>query len=420
MKKAIDCVLWDLDGTLLDTLEDVAGCVNGTLEKYGFPPRELGFIRLLQGDSARRILAVCAGLDENDPKIDGMYPYFCDLYAAKCDVKTRPYPGIIPMLKRLKARGIKMCVVSNKSEEQAAQLVKKHFGDLISCCVGEKKGVPMKPHPAMVREALKRMGTSKENSVYVGDTEVDIQTADNSGLEKFIVGWGFRDEDQLLKAGAKRVIKSALELEKTITEQSEDKKMKTYTVKTFPDAEAAKIDSVNWEGYSYRPDCEARLSLRPGEGFELKLLCRESKPLARFTKFDDPVWTDSCLEFFANFAPANGDIFINLEMNSAGGWLMGVGPHRDGRTTPEAVKKYKFRPKAQVFADRWEVGSFLKLDMLKEIFGDFDPKPGYVFYGNFFKCGEATPMEHYLSWNPIKSPAPDFHRPECFGKFIVG
>ena len=197
-----------------------------------------------------------------------------------------------------------------------------------------------------------------------------------------------------------------------------------YTVKArsksnVKASETAVIATENWKGYSYHPYCTAQLEYVKDKGFQVLLTCYESAPLQRYKNFMDPVWTDSCLEFFANFAPQNTDCYLNFEMNSAGAWLVGFGPRRDGRVVPECFQNYQKPPKATVEADRWSVKLFLELDVLKELFGDFTPEDGYRFRGNFFKCGDETPAEHYLSWNPIEIEEPDFHRPDFFGDFVI-
>lgn len=197
-----------------------------------------------------------------------------------------------------------------------------------------------------------------------------------------------------------------------------------YTVKThsrsrMESVPATEIATENWEGYSYRPHCTAQLEYIKDKGFQVKLVCYESAPLARYKNFMDPVWTDSCLEFFVNFAPQNTNKYLNFEMNSAGAWLVGWGENRDNRVVPEAFQAYAKPPKAVVEADRWSVSLFLELDLMKSLFGDFDPQDGYRFRGNFYKCGDETPAEHYLSWNPIGVPEPDFHVSEFFGDLVI-
>ncbi len=182
---------------------------------------------------------------------------------------------------------------------------------------------------------------------------------------------------------------------------------------------AADVKTTNWDGYSYRPHCTARLEYIRNKGFQVQLVCYESAPLARYKNFLDPVWTDSCMEFFVNFAPQNTNKYLNIEMNSAGGWLVGFGDGRYDRIVPEGFANYAKPPKAVVEQDRWSVTLFLELDLIKRIFGEFDPEDGYRFCGNFYKCGDQTPSPHYLSWSPVTTPRPEFHSPECFGTFII-
>ena len=185
-------------------------------------------------------------------------------------------------------------------------------------------------------------------------------------------------------------------------------------------ANLALVDKENWSGFRYRPRTTAKLEYIKDKGFQVKLECFESAPLARYKNFMDDVWTDSCMEFFINFAPHKSDLYLNFEMNSAGAWLVGIGPERDNRTVPEAVVKSGIAPKAKVESDRWSVKLFIPLEVVKEIYcSDIEITDGYKMKGNFYKCGEDTPLEHYLSWSPIESPHPEFHLPKYFSDMTV-
>lgn len=200
MPKAI---IWDLDGTLLDTLEDLAASTNAALTAHGYPPRSLSEVRAFVGNGVRNLIARALPR-ENCPDYEAVFADFRTHYAAHCNDRTRPYPGILDALRELKAAGIPMAVVSNKLDPAVKALCRLHFGDLLDCAIGECDGLARKPAPDMVFRALDLLGCTE--GIYVGDSEVDIATAENAGLPAVIVGWGFRPAETLLAAGAKRVV----------------------------------------------------------------------------------------------------------------------------------------------------------------------------------------------------------------------
>lgn len=200
MPKAI---IWDLDGTLLDTLEDLAASTNAALTAHGYPPRSLSEVRAFVGNGVRNLITRALPR-ENCPDLEAVFADFRAHYAAHCNDRTRPYPGILDALRELKAAGIPMAVVSNKLDPAVKALCKLHFGDLLDCAIGECDGLARKPAPDTVFRALDLLGCTE--GIYVGDSEVDIATAENAGLSAVIVGWGFRPEETLLAAGAARVI----------------------------------------------------------------------------------------------------------------------------------------------------------------------------------------------------------------------
>lgn len=200
MPKAI---IWDLDGTLLDTLEDLAASTNAALTAHGYSPRSLSEVRAFVGNGVRNLI-LRALPRENCPDFEAVFADFRAHYAAHCNDRTRPYPGILDALRELKAAGIPMAVVSNKLDPAVKALCRLHFGDLLDPAIGEGDGLARKPAPDMVFRALDRLGCTE--GIYVGDSEVDIATAENAGLPAVIVGWGFRPRETLLAAGAPRVI----------------------------------------------------------------------------------------------------------------------------------------------------------------------------------------------------------------------
>mgnify|MGYP002577715808 CR=1 FL=1 len=187
--RRFDTVLFDLDGTLLDTLEDICGAANHTLRELGYPERTLAEMRRFVGNGAEMQMrrALGAAADEETVKRDeetvakalALYkPY----YAAHCQIKTKPYAGVLELMAALKAEGFRLAVVSNKPDEAVRPLVAKHFGALADIAMGETAQRRRKPAPDMVNDALAALGADKSRAVYVGDSEVDIETARNAGI----------------------------------------------------------------------------------------------------------------------------------------------------------------------------------------------------------------------------------------------
>lgn len=178
----------------------------------------------------------------------------------------------------------------------------------------------------------------------------------------------------------------------------------------------AYINKYVWGGI-YRPVAYAKLVLLEGKGFALQMTCYEKEPRAVYKNFNDPVWTDSCLEFFASF---NNDspLYSNLEMNSAGAFLMGIRTSRENKKS--AADAVELPPVNVVKTGGfWRVEYFLSFEVLDALFGHVDYVSGYTFRGNFYKCGDDTAIPHFGMWNPIDLPKPDFHRPEFFGELVI-
>ena len=198
-----DFYIFDLDGTLLDTLDDLADSVNATLEHYGFPLVTREQVREFVGNGMKNLMErALFGVPEN---FDEILTWFKAHYRQNSTNKTKPYEGIIELLKRLKAEGKKTAVVSNKAHFATESLSKMYFGDLLDFTLGEKEaeGIRKKPAPDSVELALKTMGVDKSRAVYIGDSDVDILTAKNVGLPCISVTWGFRDEEFLKEHGGK-------------------------------------------------------------------------------------------------------------------------------------------------------------------------------------------------------------------------
>lgn len=196
-------LIFDLDGTLLDTLYDLKNAVNFSLKKFGFPTRTLDEVRKFVGNGLKML--VVRSLPDFSGNADTVLQEMKAYYAEHCHEETVPYEGVVVMLQRLKADGHHLSIVSNKADAMVQTLKDIFFRDLIDFAIGERDTCARKPAPDMVFAAMQALG---EDAIYIGDSEVDIQTARNAGLPCFCVGWGFRSEVELLAAGAEHVYAS--------------------------------------------------------------------------------------------------------------------------------------------------------------------------------------------------------------------
>ena len=198
----ITTIVWDMDGTVLNTLIDLRDSVNYVLRKYNMPDHTIEEYRRYFGSGIRYALE-CAVVDGTPSEtIDEMLPIFKEHYDVHCLDNTCPYDGILDAMKKLKEKGYKMAIVSNKIDSAVKELNEKFFKEYVDVAIGETPGTNRKPAPDMVEQALKELGSSKEESIYIGDSEVDLQTAINSSLPCISVLWGFRDRDYLIEQGA--------------------------------------------------------------------------------------------------------------------------------------------------------------------------------------------------------------------------
>ena len=200
----INTVIFDMDGTVLYTLDDLKTATNVILRQYGYPERSLDEVRQFVGNGIRKTIerAVPADVAENQELIDLMFTEFQKYYDVHCLDETRPYDGILELMDTLKAKGYKMAIVSNKVDTAVKELNQHFFGDRVPVAIGEKPGVKKKPAPDTVFAALEELGSTKEESVYIGDSDVDFNTALNSDMPCISVLWGFRDRDFLERMGA--------------------------------------------------------------------------------------------------------------------------------------------------------------------------------------------------------------------------
>ncbi len=207
-----DTVLFDLDGTLIDSLGDMTDSVNYVMEKFSYPTHTEDEVRSYIGDGIRRLIERALPAGTAQDIVEKALKEYRSYYNGHCMVRTRPYEGIQELLAQLKAEGIRTAVVSNKNDEAASQICAHYFPGTVDVVIGQRDGVPKKPDPAMVRAALEQLGTGDGRAVYVGDSEVDILTAQNSRMDCITCLWGFRDPEFLVKNGAKAVVSSAAEL----------------------------------------------------------------------------------------------------------------------------------------------------------------------------------------------------------------
>lgn len=216
MKKT---VIFDLDGTLLNTLDDLADSTNYALSKFGYPTRTIEEVRQFVGNGVAKLIERAIPDGKNNPNFEKCLSIFKENYAQNMYNKTAPYNGIIEMLSNLKSKGIKIAVVSNKFDLAVKELCKKYFEGFIDFAAGENEsqGIKKKPAPDTVISVLNEFNFAPEDAVYVGDSDVDIMTAKNSKMPCISVTWGFRDEKFLLENGATILINAPSEIYNHLT-----------------------------------------------------------------------------------------------------------------------------------------------------------------------------------------------------------
>lgn len=205
-------VIFDMDGTLLNTLEDIADGVNHTLKEYGYPQRTLEEVRCAVGNGARFLMRRMLPDGEENPKFEQILKVYEEYYKEHCQIKTGAYPGIRKLLEDLKQKSVGMAIVSNKGDGAVKELNRIYFSDSIAAAVGERPGIRRKPEADSVLEALRLLRGERKTALYVGDSEVDAATAANAGMDCALVSWGFRPRQQLQELGAAYLIDRPEEL----------------------------------------------------------------------------------------------------------------------------------------------------------------------------------------------------------------
>ena len=207
--------IFDLDGTLTNTLESMTYSVNLTLKEMGLSQITKDQCRMFVGNGARVLIEESLKVS-GDPKAsrieEGMKIYG-RIFDQNCTYHVTPYDGIEELLKRLKAQGVKLAVLSNKPHRQTVKVVREIFGeDVFDCAWGQQEGIQRKPDPEAVFKILEKLGGTKEECLYIGDSEVDVKTGHNAGVRTISAAWGFRTEEELKAAGAEVIIREPLEL----------------------------------------------------------------------------------------------------------------------------------------------------------------------------------------------------------------
>ena len=205
-------VLFDMDGTVLDTLEDLYRAVNRSLEEFSLPVVSRERVRAGLGNGAAHLIDFCVPEDCPEARRQQVLDWYKPWYDAHCRIATRPYPGILPLMERLRDRGVKLAIISNKPDPAVRELAEAFFPGLLEAAVGEGETVRRKPDPSAVLTAARRMGVEIGKCVYVGDSEVDYATAQSCGSDLVLCSWGFRGRKELEELGAKTIVDTPEEL----------------------------------------------------------------------------------------------------------------------------------------------------------------------------------------------------------------
>ncbi len=205
-------VIFDLDGTLLDTLDDLCNSVNYSLRTNNFPERSLAEVRTFVGNGIRLLIERSVPEGTSKELIDKTFECFKTYYAVHCNDKTKTYPGVMDMLKELKKNGYKIAVLSNKAQYAVTKLCDIYFNNLLDDAVGARENVAKKPSPDALYICAENNNINLNNVIYVGDSDVDVATANNAGVKGIAVTWGFRSRELLIKCGAENLADNTDEL----------------------------------------------------------------------------------------------------------------------------------------------------------------------------------------------------------------
>jgi len=207
-----ELAIFDMDGTILDTLTDVTNCINYALEKNNCPRRSVDDLRMMIGFGARTIMQKAATQGISEDAIDQIYKDFCDYYEYHSMDTTRPYTGIMELIKELRLNGVKTAIVSNKPDPAVLDLCDNMFPEMFDVVFGTRPGIDIKPAPDLINLAIDSLNIKRDKCVYIGDTEIDIEAAKNADIDCIAVTYGFRDEEYLKSSGAKIIAKTPFEI----------------------------------------------------------------------------------------------------------------------------------------------------------------------------------------------------------------
>lgn len=220
MNGKYELVIFDMDGTILYTLDDICDGVNASLSKHGLPVRTKDEIRRHIGNGIRHEIESSVPEGTKESMIDAVFHDFHAWYEIHCNDRTRPYDGIVELLEDLKQAGIHCAVVSNKADYAVKELNEIYFKGLLEAGVGEKDGIARKPAPDEVDEVLRLLNMERNRAVYIGDSEVDIETAANAGMDCIGVSWGYRDRKWLQECGAEVIVDDVSQLRQLLLGES--------------------------------------------------------------------------------------------------------------------------------------------------------------------------------------------------------
>ena len=198
--------IFDMDGTILNTLDDLTDSTNYCLKKFGMPEKTRDQVRVNLGNGTRHLFEMVVPEGTDDKTLEDIIAVYNDYYKNHCMIKTGPYDGILELLRRLREAGVLTAVVSNKPEYAVKSLCHDLFNGLFDMSVGDKEGQRIKPYPDSVNSIVETFNIDKTEAVYIGDSEVDFKTAENAGLDVIMVSWGFRQIEQIRALGAKCIV----------------------------------------------------------------------------------------------------------------------------------------------------------------------------------------------------------------------
>ena len=207
-----DTIIFDLDGTLLNTLDDLMDSLNVALTNRGYEPRTYEEVRSFVGNGVRKLVERALPIHSTEEEIEQCLADFTQHYKLNMQNKTRPYDGIMILLMELNRFGYKLGIVSNKFDSAVKKLSKEYFGDLIKVAIGESPTVKKKPAPDSIFTAIKELDSDINKTIFVGDSDTDVQTAKNAGIPCVGVTWGFRTREVLRNEGADYIIDTPKEL----------------------------------------------------------------------------------------------------------------------------------------------------------------------------------------------------------------